>query len=31
LVHAELVAIGDERLAPSIDAIWKQWAGRGGD
>jgi hypothetical protein len=26
LIHAELVAIGDERLAPAIQAIWRQWS-----
>jgi hypothetical protein len=29
LIHAELVAVGDERLAPAIEAIWRQWSEAG--
>lgn len=30
LVHAELVAIGDERLTPTVDALWRKWMSEGG-
>jgi len=29
LIHAELVAIGEERLAPAVEAIWQRWLARG--
>jgi len=25
LIHAELVAIGDERLAPAVEGVWRWW------